>query len=161
MSFPFLGSLSKQFQTDINNIILKYLPFLSIDIVFVNPLSLSNYFKFKDSLPNEMRSNLVYLYTCPRCPRGTYVGETSRMLKVRIDSHKGISCRTGDPLKKKEHSSIRNHTIKCKSTIEYNNFKILANTKYKSDLPILESILIKSLNPTLNSDLSSTTLHVA
>ena len=161
MSFPFLGSLSEQFQTSTNNIICKYLPFLSIDIIFVNPLALSNFFKFKDSLPSEMRSNLVYLYTCPRCPRGTYVGETSRMLKVRIDCHKGVSYRTGDELKKKEHSNIRNHALKCKSPIDYNNFKILANTKNKSDLPILESLLIKSLNPTLNSDLSSTTLHIA
>ena len=161
ISFPFLGNLSRQFKTDINKIIQKYLPFLSIDIIFVNPLSLSNYFKFKDSLTTVMRSNLVYLFTCPRCPRGTYVGLTSRMLKVRIDSHMGISCRTSKPLGKKEHSNIRQHSCKCKFSIDYNNFKIIATSKNTRDLPILESLLIKALNPTLNSDLSSTPLRIA
>ena len=150
-----------QFKTEITNIIHKYLPFLSLDFIFVNPLSISNFFKFKDSLPDVMRSNLVYIFNCPLCPRGTYVGSTTRMLKVRVDGHKGVSCRSLNPLTKKEHSNIRIHSYKCKFEIDYNNFKIIATSKHESDLRILESLLIKALNPTLNSDCSSTPLYIA
>ena len=128
---------------------------------FTNPLILQNLFKFKDALPELMQSGVVYKYNCPKCNLGTYIGSTERLLKVRIDSHKGISHRTGSKLNVKEISAIRAHSEKCSRVIDSKDFRILAKTRNISDLLILESLFIKSHSPKLNSDTSSTPLCIA
>ena len=104
---------------------------------------------------------MVYKYTCPRCNLGTYLGSTRRMLKVRIDCHRGVSHRTGNNLNKKEFSNIREHAEKCKSAIRYDNFEIIAQTSDCSSLLVLESLAIKQLVPSLNSSSSSAPLYIA
>ena len=123
--------------------------------------SLGSLFKFKDSIPDLMRSLVVYRYTCPRCNLGTYVGSTKRMLKVRIDSHRGVSHRTGCTLNKKEFSNIRDHSNKCKTSISYDNFEIIAQAADETSLPILESLYIKQVVPSLNGQSSSVPLFIA
>ena len=108
-----------------------------------------------------MRSKVVYLFTCPKCKIGTYVGATKRLLRVRIASHLGISHRTGSTLNVKEFSNIREHCKKCKCKITYDNFEIVAQAPDDASLPILESLLIKQLVPVLNNHCSSRPLHVA
>ena len=108
-----------------------------------------------------MRSNIVYEFVCPKCNFGSYVGCTHRMLKVRIDSHKGVSHRTGNILGKKENSAIRSHCTSCRHKMKYENFKILAQAPSKHALPFLESLFIKQLNPTLNSSTASIPLKIA
>ena len=108
-----------------------------------------------------MQSLVIYKYTCPRCNRGTYIGSTKRLLKVRIDSHKGISQRTSSILNKKEFSNVRDHSKFCKTDINYDDFKIISQTVNESFLPILESLFIKKLVPSLNSQSSSAPLHIA
>ena len=108
-----------------------------------------------------MRSLVVYKYTCPRCNLGTYVGSTKRMLKVRIDSHRGISHRTGSTLNKKEFSNIREHANRCKSTISYDDFDIVTQAPDEASLFILESLCIKQLVPSLNNQSSSAPLFIA
>src|SRR5215469_2048884 len=108
-----------------------------------------------------MRSNIIYLYNYPKCQLGTYVGCTERMLKVRIDGHRGVSHRTGLPLLTKEALSIRNHALSCKCSISYNDFKILDQMGTKEDLLISESLFIKQLHPTLNCDLSYVPLYIS
>ena len=122
---------------------------------------LGNLFHFKDTLPELMRASLVYLFSCPKCNFGTYVGCTSRMPRVRIDSHKGVSHRTGSLLRVKEQSSIRSHSIICKHRIEYKDFKILSHAPNQHSLLFLESLLIKQHSPTLNSQTTSVPLYIA
>ena len=43
-------------------------------------------FSVKDPVPVELRSNVVYKFTCASC-NSCYVGETSRHLKTRIHEH--------------------------------------------------------------------------
>jgi hypothetical protein len=161
LSVPFLGSYSRLYKKDLTNTVNKFFPFVELELIFVNPLKIMTLFKFKDRLQDGMRSNLVYLYTCPRCSRGNYVGCTQRLLKVRVDCHRGVSYRTDNALSRKEHSAIREHAIKCKHKLDYSHFKILASTTKKCDLPVLESLLIKQINPSLNIDSSSVPLYIA
>ena len=118
-------------------------------------------FRFKDTLPELMQSRVIYKYSCPKCNLGTYIGCTERLLKVRIDSHRGTSYRTGCTLNVKENSAIRSHCKKCKLDISTKDFKILSRANCSSDLLILESLFIKSHIPNLNSDSSSTPLYIA
>ena len=43
-------------------------------------------FSVKDPVPVELRSNVVYKFTCASC-NSCYVGETSRQLSTRIRKH--------------------------------------------------------------------------
>ena len=136
-------------------------PYVKFNFIFKNPLTLNSLFHFKDTLPELMRSSVVYQFNCPKCNFGTYIGCTSRLLKVRIDSHRGVSHRTGSNLSKKEFSSIRNHSVSCKYNIKYTDFKILSIAQNRYSLPFLESLLIKQLSPNLNSSTTSVPLSIA
>ena len=110
-SIPFITN-NNNFKKEIDNLIKKFIPGLDLKLIPKNPLTLGSLFKIKDKLSPLMQSLVIYKYTCPRCNRGTYIGSTKRLLKVRIDSHKGISHRTGSTLNKQEFSNIRDHSKK-------------------------------------------------
>ena len=159
-SFPFLGAKTKSFQTELSKIVSKYYPCIDLKLAFSNPHKIASYFRFKDSLPPLIRSNVVYLYSCPKCDLGRYVGCTTKLLRVRICGHMGISHRTHDNIVQ-ENSAIRKHTSSCKTRIKFDDFKILFSTNSKQSLLIAESLLIKQLVPKLNSDQSSIPLYIA
>ena len=160
-SLPFIGIYTKVLKQELTQAMNRLYPMANFKFCFTNPLILQNLFKFKDALPELMQSGVVYKYNCPKCNLGTYIGSTERLLKVRIDSHKGISHRTGSKLNVKEISAIRSHSEKCSRVIDSKDFRILAKTRNISDLLILESLFIKSHSPKLNSDTSSTPLCIA
>ena len=108
-----------------------------------------------------MTSGVTYQFNCPRCDLGTYVGSTRRLLKVRIDCHRGVSYRTGCKLSNPEFSNIREHTIKCKHNINYNDFKILGKASNDQLLNIQESLFIKQLVPKLNTQSSAIPLFLS
>ena len=159
MSLPYTNS--ENFLPSLTKMINKYFFCLDPKLVLRNPRTIASIFKFKETVPTLMRSLVIYRYTCPRRNLGTYVGSTKRMLKVRIDSHRGISHRTGNNLSKKEFSNIREHANKCKSRISYNNFEIIFQAANEFSLPVLESLYIKQLVPSLNSSSSSCPLFIA
>ena len=139
----------------------KLYTYVNFKFIFKNPLTVGSLFFFKDTLPESMRSCLVYKFACPKCNFGTYIGCTKRLLKVRIDSHKGVSHRTGCTLRNKEFSAIRFHTEKCHHNIEYKDFEILSQSTNQYSLPFLESLHIKQLAPNLNNQTASIPLHIA
>ena len=74
-------------------------------ILSVLPIqTIGSLFKFKDRLPSDMTSGVIYLFTCPNCSLGTgsYIGSTERMLRVRVAGHLDTSHRTGIDLGVKE-----------------------------------------------------------
>ena len=132
-----------------------------MNIIPTNPVTIRSLFKFKDSLNPLMTSGVVYKFDCPRCSRGTYVGSTLRLLKVRIDCHNGVSYRTGVKLNNPEFSNIRDHAKKCKYNIQYKDFKILGRAPNHQMLTILEALFIKRAVPHLNAQSSSAPLYLS
>ena len=61
-----------------------------LQVIFKNKRKLSNMFRFKDRVPCDLVSRVVYEYTFGRC-NSSYYGETERHLKVRSGEHIGIS----------------------------------------------------------------------
>ena len=159
-SVPFLVN-NIEFYRKLYDIVRTNIPAVNLKLIPKNPLTIKSMFKYKDRLDHLMTSNVVYRYTCPKCNFGKYVGSTKRLLKVRIDSHRGVSHRTGCQISNPEFSNIREHNKKCKSLIEYKNFDIVGQVTNDHELPILESLLIKQLVPSLNAQTSSTQLFVA
>ena len=160
VSLPYTSG-SQKMKRELSNVLLKLYPYVDFRFIFKNPLTIGSIFSFKDTLPELMRSCLIYEFNCPKCNFGKYVGCTKRLLKVRIDSHRGVSYRTGCQLNCKENSAVRAHANVCRHNIQYNNFKILAQAPNQYSLPFLESIFIKKLSPHLNTQTTSVPLHIA
>ena len=67
LSFPYLGETSLQTRTKLRKS-LKGLPNpCKLQIVFESQSKLSNVVRFKDRLPSDLVSGVVYKYTCGRC----------------------------------------------------------------------------------------------
>ena len=157
---PFLND-SGNLKRELTKILSKLYPYVEFRFIFKNPLTIGSLFTFKDTLPESMRSSVIYKFSCPKCNLGKYVGCTKRLLKVRIDSHRGVSHRTGCALRTKEQSAIRSHCNSCHHNISYSDFSIIAQTSNPFHLPILESLYIKQLVPDLNNQTTSIPLHIA
>ena len=61
---PFIGKKSLQLRSRLANSIQQNLKFCSLNVVFQSPCKLNTLFKFKDSLDKNIRSDLIYRYTC-------------------------------------------------------------------------------------------------
>ena len=160
VSLPFLND-SQALKEKLTKSLSHLYPYVCFKFVFKNSLTLGSLFKFKDSLPETMRSCVVYKYTCPKCNFGTYIGCTKRLLKTRITSHMDVSHQTGHSRTTKEYSSIRSHATSCKHSIQCDNFKVLSQSPNCHSLLYLESLFIKQHSPSLNNQTTSVTLHIA
>ena len=57
----------------------------NIKLVF-NSVKIKNYFSYKDPIPNNLKSFLVYKFTSASCS-SSYIGEACRHFKTRIKEH--------------------------------------------------------------------------
>ena len=151
-SFPYLGPTSEKLRSELESITTKFFPFVKLELVFTNTLKIGSLFRYKDALPFNMRSSVIYDYCCSRCGSGRYVGSTNRPLYMRIAEHQGRSYRTGNQLKCPPHSSIREHANSCSKEVKADDFTIIGSMsdKNKHNLLILESLHICQLKPNLN-----------
>jgi hypothetical protein len=152
LSFPYLGNDSKRLEKDLSRCLSRFFPTTEFKFAFTNSLKIGNFFPFKDRLPDSMRSSVVYQFQCPRCERGSYIGSTSRMLRVRVSEHLGFSYRTDIPFSNPEASPITAHAATCKIVPKAEHFKIIDQASDHQGLLILESLRIKEGSPHLNRD---------
>ena len=105
-----------------------------------------NYFSYKGPIPNDLKSFLVYKFTCARCS-SNYIGETCRHFKNRI----------GEQIKKDNKSHIFKHlhfTPTCFDSYNSFCFKIIDKTNSKFDLKVKGPLHIKWRKPNLNAQKS-------
>ena len=158
-SIPFISHRTNSaIKKELRRITTMYYPQIDLKLVFSNNFSVKSFFCFKDKIPDDLQSNVVYSYNCGQC-QATYVAETSRHLHTRISDYKGVSSRTGRPLSQPPNSRIRDHELETGHRVRSADFKILAKCQ-KYDLKITESIIIHRLGPTLNSHDASVPLHI-
>ena len=94
--------------------------------------------KFKDVLPASLSSSVIYKYTC-REYSASYIGMTSKQLKIRISQHMGRSFRTGNINSNEiNNSKIFEHFEQKDHPIRVEDFKILTSCP-NEDLFIFES----------------------
>ena len=143
---------------DVQKLVTQFFPQIDLKIVFKNSHTIGSYFKFKDSIPDLVTSNVVYRFSCAQCP-ATYYGETSRHITTRIAEHKGLSARTGKPVTNPLNSSIRDHSLETGHEINNSNFSIIFSSN-SQNLRVAESILINKNSPSLNNTESSVPLNI-
>ena len=156
---PFLGELSLQTRTKIEKVLKKTLQCCKIQTVFKSQRNLSNIFSFKDRLPYDLVSCVVYKFQCGKS-NFSYYGESDRHLKVRSGEHIGISPLTFKKVKPSVESSVRDHLLFCNLEPSFYDFTILAHGTNKFLLEIKESLLFKRDIPELNKNISSASLYL-
>ena len=110
LSLPYLGDISLQTRTKLRKSFKDILNCCKLQIVFKNQRKLANVFLFKDRLPFDLVSGVVYKYICGRC-NSFYHGETDRHLKVRSGEHIGTSPLTFKKATPSKKSEIRDHLL--------------------------------------------------
>ena len=130
-----------------------------LQVIFKSERNLSNMFRYKDSAPYDLVSDVVYEFTCGRC-NSSYHDETKIHLNVRsgnIQEYHRLFSRKQSEL---QVSSIRDHLLECDNNPLFNEFTILANGNKKYLLEIKERLLSKRDEPLPNKNISSATLHL-
>ena len=122
---PYLSSISLQIRTKLKKSLKNILNCCKLQIVFKDKTRLGNNFHFKDQIPKDLTSGVVYKFQCGLCNE-SYYGECMRHLNVRIGEDIGISPLTRKQVKAK-NSSVADHLLLCNHSTSYNDFSILTS----------------------------------
>ena len=79
LSRPYLGNVFLQIRTKLRKYFKGILNCCNLQIDFKSQKKLTHVFRFKNRLPFDLVSGVVYKYTCGRC-NSSYYGETDRHL---------------------------------------------------------------------------------
>ena len=113
----------------------------NIKVVF-NSFKIKNSFSYKDPIPNDLISLLVYNFTCASCS-SNFIGETCHF-KTRIE----------EQVKKDNKSRIFKHlhsTATCFDSYTSLCFKIIDKANSKFDLKIKGALHVNWRKPNLNA----------
>ena len=114
---------------------------------------IKNYLSYKDPIPNDLKSFLVYKFTCASCS-SSYIGETCCHFKTKIEEH----------IKKDSKSYIFKHlhsTATCLDSYNSLCFKIIDKANSKFDLKIKEALHITWRKYNLNAEQKHLALTVS
>ena len=70
---PLLDQFSLNLRSRLYNCFNKTLPQCNVLVIFQSKNRLSNLFRFKDSIPKELRSHIIYKFQCSNCNITYYV----------------------------------------------------------------------------------------
>ena len=122
---------------------MKYLD-LECDIKLVfNSFKIKKYFSYKEPISNDLKSFLVYKFTCASCS-SSYIGESCRHFKTRIEEH----------IKKDNNSHVFKHLHSSETCFDSCNapcFTIIDKSNSKFYLKIKEAFHINWRKPNLNA----------
>ena len=141
---PYVGPFSILAQNRLRNLLKRYCNDLDVKLAF-SSFKIRNMFSVKDPVPVELRSNVVYKFTCASC-NSCYVGETSRHLSTRIREH----------LNRDRASHIFQHLQQseaCRNSCSAECFKVRDRATTKFQVKIKEALHISWEQPSLNKQL--------
>ena len=139
---PYISNLSHHIKNKLSKLCKEFCKEnFNIKLVF-NSFKIKNYFSYKDPIPNDLKSFLVYKFTCTS-RSSCYIGNTCRHFKTRIEEH----------VKKDNKSHIFKHLHSIGTCFDSQNslcFKIIDKANSKSDLK-KEALRINWIKPNLNA----------
>ena len=148
-----------QTRTNLRKTLKGNLNCCKLQIVFKSQNKLAKAFRFKDRIPKELTSDVVYKFHCGLCNE-SYYGECVRNLNVRTGEHIGISPLTKNKVKHKG-SAFSDHLLHCIHSPSFENFSVLITKENKKFLlELKDSILIMTDKPSLNRNIRSAPLYL-
>ena len=163
ISLPFMGKDSLQIRSELSKIAKTYFPCCKIQVMFNSVNRLGSYFRFKDRVPLNARSLVLYKFKCSSC-NSAYAGKTKRHFLVRTCEHLGISLTTGNNYKynpnNKNNTTVLNHINcnNCEATVD--NFRIIGSARNDYTLCLKESLVIQLHKFNLNKNVKSMPLYL-
>ena len=148
---PYLGTFSLNLRKRLYKSVSKSLPQCNIKVIFQSKNRLSNFFKFKNSIPLHLRSHVIYKFQCSNC-NITYYGETESHLKVRAGEHISTSPLTG--------KRVNNNKNLSGHMCSFEDFTVLNYESHKFKQLITESLLVTKDKPLLNKQVKSLKLEL-
>ena len=148
-----------QTRTNLQQALKGVLNCCKLEIVFKCQARLSSSFRYKDPIPKDLISGVVYKFQCGLCNE-SYYGESIRHLDIRSGEHIGVSPLTGKKVKPSNNSAICDHLLHCNLLPSFDNFSVLAYESKKYLLEIKESLLIMRDKPSLNRNINSAPLYL-
>ena len=140
---PYIGNLSHHIKNKLSKLCKEFCEeSFNIKLVF-NSFKIKNCFSYKDPILDDLKSFLVYIFTCAGCS-SSYIGETCLLFKTRIEEH----------IKKDSKSHIFRHLHSNATCFDlYNSlyFKIIYKANSIFDLKIKEALHINWIKPNLNA----------
>ena len=158
LSLPYLGVISRKLKRSITKHFKSNIPNCKLRIIFSAKRRLKNFFRYKDIIPRDIQSHLVYKIPCSECNL-CYYGLAERHFKVRMYDHLGLSIYTGKTIKGVD-TAMKTHWRQEKHSINIKDIEIIAREENSFHLRIKESLLIKRDKPFLNNNLYSTPLLI-
>ena len=147
-SLPYMGKSSFSLRNKLSKLLQEFYPQVSPRVIFRPKCVLQKFFKFKDTVPKELQSSVVYKYTCSCCS-ATYIGKSKRQFRVRAFEHLGRSIRTNRPLNKQAFSAIREHSHQHDHPLSIDSFSILASRSSDAELTTIETLYTIREKPSL------------
>ena len=156
---PYLGIIYLQTRTKLRQALKGVLNCCKLEIVFKCLTRLSNSFCYKDPIPKDLTSGVVYKFQCGLCNQ-SYYGESIKDLDIRSGEHIGVSPFTAKKIKPSNNSGICDHLLQCNCLPSFDNFIVLTHENKKYLLEIKESLLIMKAKPSLNRNINSAPLYI-
>jgi hypothetical protein len=86
IDIPFYGKPSKVLSTRLTKLAKSVKPHINVHSIQRPPPTIAKYFPFKDIIPKELQSNIVYKINCSEC-NASYIRKTERQAIRRLDEH--------------------------------------------------------------------------
>ena len=88
MNVPFVGKSTAEFKKEIIKLAGKVKPEVQVIVIPRPPPAVKHFFKNKDPISRDFKSNVVYQLKCSTCP-AMYIGKTTRQVCRRLEEHGG------------------------------------------------------------------------
>ena len=143
-----MGKSSFSLKNKLCRLLNEFYPQVSVRVIFKPRRTIQSFFNFKDKVPKNMRSCIIYKYECSCC-NATYYGRTKRQLHARMFQHLGLSIRTNRPLSNPPFSAIRQHSEAEDHPINKDSFSVLSGRSNEMELDIVETLYTLRDKPSL------------
>ena len=114
---PYIGNLSHHINNKLPKLCKEFCEYNFNIKQIVDSFKNKNHSSYKDPIPGDLKSFLVYKFTCASCS-SSYIGKTCRHFKTRIEEY----------IKKDKKSYIFKHlhpSATCFDSHNYLSFKII------------------------------------
>ena len=138
---PFLGPLSYLFSRRLKSLIHKFYPSIELKVVFKRGFCIRDLFRFKDKMPLECRSGVIYYTKCNKCgPSAAYLGKTKNTVYERFYGSNGhLNANT-------KCSALHQHISETgdpECEFVFKDIRILGSCSHDFRLRYMESIMLK------------------
>ena len=163
ISLPFMGTDSLKIRSQLNQIVKTYFPACKLQVLFNSNSRLGSFFRFKDKMPLNARSLILYKFSCSGC-NSAYLGKRKRHFLVRMSEHLGISLATGKNYtfnpKNVNNTAVLNHINYNKCGATFDNFRVIGSASNDYTLCLKESLLVQLYKFDLNKNVKSMPLKL-